>query len=137
MKIIESKELKELAAEGQIDAAIFASNLISTFLKTGIIVDMPDNYGLKIKEAMSQEIGISELAGAIHSAGIAPARANIDTIMNFVVVGDGDCQKCGGEMIVTDGDYRRTGGDGYLTPFEYETIWEMSKCKHCSCEVWT
>lgn len=70
------------------------------------------------------------MAEIMLSANIPFRSRNLDAIRNLIVIGNGDCPECGGEMEVEDGDYKELRGD-YLTPSEFTPIWEIKKCVHC------
>ena len=128
MKITESKQLKELATQAGTTANELSNNFIAELIRRQIIEDTPDVYGATIADAINRDIKISEFVDAMRVVGI---RKNYDAIMEMVVVGNGDCPECGGEMEVTDGKYKQTGGDGYITPPEYTAIWEEKTCTVC------
>jgi hypothetical protein len=50
--------------------------------------------------------------------------------LQLIVMGDGDCEYCGGEMELNDGEYD-TVGDGYNTPKEKEYRWREDRCVLC------
>ena len=131
MKITESKQLKELATQAGTTANELSNNFIAELIRRQIIEDAPDIYGATIADAINRDIKISEFVDAMRVVSIPTISKNYDAIMEMVVVGNGDCPECGGEMEVTDGEYKQTGGDGYITPPEYTAIWEEKTCTVC------
>ena len=131
MKIIESDVLKELATQAGTTANELSNNFIAELIRRQIIEDVPDVYGGTIADAINRDIKISEFMDAMRVVGIPTISKSYDAIMEMVVVGNGDCPECGGEMEFTDGEYKQTGGDGYITPPEYTAIWEEKTCTVC------
>ena len=111
MKITESKQLKELATQAGTTANELSNNFIAELIRRQIIEDVTDVYGATIADAINRDIVISEFADAMRVVGIPTKSKNYDAIMEMVVVGNGDCPECGGEMEVTNGEYKQTGGD--------------------------
>ena len=134
MKIKESEQLKTLATQAGITANELSNNFISELIRRKIIEDSPEFYGLTIADAVNRDIFVSEFVDAMRVVGIPTISKNYDAIMEIVVVGNGDCPECGGEMEVTDGEYKQTGGDAYVTPPEYTAIWEEKTCTLCGCK---
>ena len=131
MKITENKQLKELATQAGTTANELSNNFIAELIRRQIIEDTPDVYGATIADAINRDIKITEFVDAMRVVGIPTISKNYDAIMEMVVVGNGDCPECGGEMEVTDGEYKQTGGDGYIAPSEYTAIWEEKTCTLC------
>lgn len=93
-----------------------------------IIEDTPDNWGCPIADCYERDVTVAEFVEVIRAIGINVVKSEqFDAVLECVLIGDGDCPECGGEMEVTDGEYKRTGGDGYITPPEYSPIWEEKR----------
>lgn len=131
MKIIESEKLKELATQSGKTANELSEQFISELERRKIIEDTTENYGATIGDAINRDIVVSEFVGAMRVVGIQTNSRNYDSVMEMVIIGDGECSECGGDMEVTDGEYKQTGGDGYITPPEYTPIWEEKTCLVC------
>lgn len=132
MKIKESKEIKMLATLSGKTTNEVSETIVTELIKRKIIADIPDNWGCPLSDCYERDVTISEFSGVIRSIGIAVVRSeHLDALLECVLIGDGDCPECGGDMEVSDGEYKQTGGDGYLTPPEYTPIWEEKTCKHC------
>lgn len=132
MRVKESKELNELATLSGKPAKQVFDIIVSELLNKKIIEETPDNWGCPISDCYERDITVVEIAGVIRAIGINVVKSvHLDALLECVLIGDGDCPVCGGEMEVTDADYKCCGGDGYLTPYEYEPIFEEKTCKHC------
>lgn len=118
-------------ASGQKVAKV-SETIVTELINKGIIKDICDNWGYPIADCYERDITVSELAVIIRNIGICPVHSSyLDALLECVLIGDGDCPECGGEMEVTDGEYKQTGGDRYITPPEYTAIWEEKTCTHC------
>lgn len=132
MRVKESKELNELATLSGKPAKQVSDIIVSELLNKKIIEETPDNWGCPISDCYERDITVVEIAGVIRAIGINVVKSvHLDALLECVLIGDGDCPECGGEMEVTDGEYKQTGGDGYITPPEYTPIWEETTCTHC------
>ena len=132
MRVKESKELNELATLSGKPAKQVSDIIVSELLNNKVIEDTPDNWGCPIADCYERDVTVAEFVEFIRAIGINVVKSEqFDTVLECVLIGDGDCTECGGEMEVTDGEYRRTGGDGYLTPPEYSPIWEEKTCRNC------
>lgn len=101
-------------------------------LNKKIIEDTPDNWGCPVADCNNRDITITEITDVIRAIGINVVKSvHLDALLECVLIGDGDCPECGGEMEITDGEYKQTGGDGYITPPEYTPFWEETTCTHC------
>lgn len=132
MRIKESEQLKVLATASGKPMNQVAEILISELIKRQMIEETPENWGGTIGECVKRDIYVSEVVEVIRATGLKVVKSNhYDALVDCVLVGNGDCPECGGEMEVTDGEYKQTGGDGYTTPPEYTAIWEQKTCRNC------
>lgn len=132
MRIAESEQLKTLATVSGKTAKQVSDVIVLELLNKKIIENTPDNWGCPIADCYERDITVVEIAGVIRAIGIDVVKsAHLDALLECVLIGDGDCPECGGDMEVTDGEYKQTGGDGYITPPEYTPIWEEKTCTHC------
>lgn len=132
MKIKESEQIKKLATLSGKTANQVSETIITELINRKIIADIPDNWGFPLSDCYERDVTVSEFAGIIRAIGITVVRSeHLDALLEYVLIGSGDCPKCGGEMEVTDGEYKQTGGDVYLTPPEYTPLWEQKTCTHC------
>lgn len=136
MKVKESKELQVLADASKKPAKDVSGIITSELIKRKIIEDMPDNWGYPIIDCYERDVTVLEFVEVIRSIGVSVVHSEyLDALLECILIGDGDCPDCGGELEVTDGKYRCTGGDGYITPYEYDPIWEEKTCSHCGYKI--
>lgn len=130
MRIKNTQEVSSLAARsGNKD---MSKQLVSELLTRGIIEDISDNYGYNIFESINRDVRVSEIVDVLHVIGINDVKSDdMENLFNLVLMGDGDCPYCGGELVIDDEQYASCGGDGYLTPFESEPIYQEGHCKNC------
>lgn len=97
-----------------------------------MIEETPENWGGTIGDCVKRDIYVSEVVEVIRATGLSVVKScHYDAFVECILIGDGDCPECGGDMEVTDGESKCTGGDGYITPYEYTLIWEEKTCTHC------
>lgn len=132
MNIKRDKELEILAKEAGKTAKEVETIILNQLLQNDIIQDNPDLWGCTLFDSIERDVAVSDVVNIIKATGISVVcSSHLETFLNLVLIGNGDCPVCGGEMEVTDGDYKICSGDGYLTPHEYEPIFEERTCKHC------
>ena len=132
MRISDSKQLNALATVSGKTAKQVSDIIVSELLNKKIIEDTPDNWGYPIAECYDRDITVTEIAGVIRAIGIDVVKsAHLDELLECVLIGDGDCPECGGDMEVTDGQYKQTGGFDYDSEPEYTPVWEETTCTHC------
>lgn len=132
MKFKLTASLDNLANEAGLSIREFTQTVISQLIKSEAIEDIPDLWGLTVRDAIDGDTQIITLVDILHSAGISNViDRHFDAFLELVIIGEHDCPECGSEMEVIDGKYKRTFGDGYLTPYEFEPEWEDKKCTNC------
>lgn len=131
MKVTESKQLSLLASRSGQTAKQVSETLIAELQKRTIIDDVPENYGLTIADCVNRDIKLSEMVEALQAAGIPTISANYDAVMELVIIGDGECTECGGDMEETDGEHKQTGGFDYDSEPEFTPVWIEKTCKNC------
>lgn len=132
MNIRKDEELKILAKEAGKKVTEVETIIVNQLIQKEMIQDDPEFWGCTLFDSIECDVPVSDVVEIIKSTGISFVRSkHLDLFLNLVLIGNGDCPVCGGEMEVTDAEYRCCGGDGYLTPYEYEPIFEEKKCKHC------
>ena len=132
MKIKESEQLNVLATASGKTANQVSDIIVSELIKRQMIDETPENWGGTIGECVKRDIYVSEVVEVIRATGLSVVKSkHYDAFVECVLIGDGDCSECGGDMEVTDGEYKQTGGDGYITPPEYTALWEEKTCTNC------
>lgn len=136
MRIKESKYLSTLAKLANMTEEKLSETLINELVERKLISDDEANYGNWLTDCLEPDTSVSDVVGVLNSIGINDVRSkHINHLLSMVIIGDGECPECGGEMETIDADYRCTGGDGYSTPLEYESIWEEKVCRNCGKKI--
>lgn len=136
MRIQESKELSCLAKAANMTEDQLSEALIDELVNRGMVSDDEANYGNKLLECFESDTTLTDVVGVLNSIGINDVKSeHINPLLYMIIIGDGECPDCGGEMETIDADYRCTGGDGYSTPLEYEAIWEEKICRNCGKKI--
>lgn len=94
MRIRGNKYVKALAER----LGISEDCLFGLILETGIIEDNQDWYGGTLAECLDEQEAREAIETQIGSIG----DDEFDCLMQCVIMGDGDCPICGGEMEITD-----------------------------------
>lgn len=132
MKIKESEQLKALATASGKTANQVSDIIVSELIKRQMIEETPENWGGTIGDCVKRDIYVSEVVEVIRATGLSVVKSNhYDAFVECVLIGNGDCPECGGEMEVTDGEYKQTGGFDYDSEPEYTPRWEQKTCTHC------
>ena len=137
MKIRESKELRYIANAAGRTTEDAADVMIEAMIKNGIIYEDPEIWGQEVGENLERgvnepDVTLKNLVDVVKATGIETVTSrHIEALTKLVLMGNGDCPECGGEMEVIDGAYDCTGGDGYYSEREYSPIWETRRCLHC------
>lgn len=132
MKIKKDEHLQVLAEASGQPANKVTTKIIAELISNGIIEDDSENWGYPIGECYVTDVTVKKMVGVLHAVGITSVHnVHMEALLGCILIGDGDCPECGGEMEPTDGEYHRVGGDGYNTPLEYAPTWEEKTCRHC------
>jgi len=136
MRIKESKYLSSLAKEANMTEDQLSETLINELVSRELISDDEANYGSELLDCLEPDTSVSDVVNVLNNVGIKDVKSkHINHLLSMIIIGDGECPDCGGEMETIDADYRYTGGDGYLTPLEYESIWEEKVCRNCGKKI--
>ena len=136
MRIQESKYLSSLAKAVNMTEDKLSEALIDELISRGMVCDDEANYGNKLLECFEPDTTLTDVVNVLNSIGIQDVKSeHINPLLYMIIIGDGECPDCGGEMETVDADYRCTGGDGYSTPLEYEATWEEKYCRNCGKKI--
>lgn len=136
MRIQESKELSSMAIFVNMTEDDLSEALINELVSRELVCDDEANYGSELLDCLEPDTSVSDVVGVLNNIGINDVRSkHINHLLSMIIIGDGECPDCGGEMETIDGDYRHTGGDGYSTPLEYEPLWEEKICRNCGKKI--
>lgn len=130
MRAKNTNQLQVLATASGKTANEISTIIVSELEKRRFIHNRQIYWGCTIGESLAPGVRTVEMVQVMTAAGIPNKSRFLDAIKNLVLIGNGDCPECGGEMEVVDGDYKELRGD-YLTPSEFTPIWEIKKCVRC------
>lgn len=137
MKIKDCKELRAIAKECNRTAEEVSEIIVENLTEAGIVCGDPIEWGSSLGElAKCADLTIKEVSTFISDLGVSRVQSrHIDMLSRMILLGDGDCPVCGGEMFIIDSDLERCGGDGYSTPYDYEVLSVDKRCPHCGCVI--
>ena len=130
MRAKNTNELQLLATASGKTANEISTIIVSELVTRQFIGNSPACWGCTVGECLTKYVTVSQMSQVMTAAGIPNKSLYLDAIKELVLIGNGDCPECGGEMEVVDGDYKELRGD-YLTPSEFTPIWENKKCVRC------
>ena len=135
MRIKIDDNLKKVAAAIQLaplDLSIFARLLCQKLIASDILSDVPDNYGLTMIQATARARVYDVVFVLIEYLGIpALDMDTFDAFCRCVVIGDGDCPECGGELAFLETEGHELNDGDYFHPNTYEIDQYVYKCRHC------
>lgn len=128
----QDKNLALVAARAQKDPADVAYILTQQLLNAGLINDNDECYGLPLEECLDGETSVTQLVEIIKQTGID--RVNDTTYSAFlacVLMGDGDCPECGGDMELIDFAGHSVSSHDRDVPSDYVSDYEKWRCPIC------
>lgn len=135
MRIKIDDNLKKVAAAIQlapIDLSIFARLLCQKLIASNILSDVPDNYGLTMIQATGRARVYDVVFALIEYLGIPALDMDaFDAFCRCVVIGDGDCPECGGELSFVENEGHEINDGDYLHPNTFIIDKYVYKCRHC------
>jgi len=128
MKLKKDDNLRKMAARTGWSCETLGKKIINRLKELDIDLDL--YYGCTIDEAI-KDIDHTPLTVMIYTIGKANSYW-IPFFKDLVIMGEGDCPDCGGELRFKDyGERGRFSGDGYNYPIEWDGEVEM-KCYECN-----
>ena len=112
-----------------------AVELCARFIKAGMIEDDPEKWGESVLRATGPRYVkdvCAVLAGFLYGDESRSIPADVfDAFCALIVMGDGDCPNCGGELrfVETEGHELKDGD--YFTPNSYEIDNYIYECRNC------
>lgn len=136
MKFKIDKNLQRVASEiiSPVDIAMVAKNLCQWFIDAEMIEDTPENYGVTVIQATGDKL-VSDVCAGLSTFLFGECRAIhcdvFDAFCHLVILGDGDCPECGGELrfVETEGHELKDGD--YYTPNSYVIDNYVYQCREC------
>jgi hypothetical protein len=141
MQLLENKNLEKLMLKTGLNSQQIETKIESEIMmiedSSAVSLDDlvgSDYYGMSVAEFVDSIQDVTKICERLlaHKPGVSCAYIFIN-VMGLIMMGDGECPKCGSdetEIVDQSGAY---AGDGYFSEREY--IGVTSKvCNHCSCE---
>lgn len=132
MILKQNEDLAVIANRAQKDIADVAYILTQGLLNVGLIKDDDEYYGVALKDCIDGDTPVATIVDIIKQTGMATVNDNAyQAFCECIVMGDGDCPECGGEMEFWEsGGHEISSGDRDVPP-EYTTDWEHWRCPIC------
>jgi len=135
MKIKIDDNLKKVAAAINLDAMdlnIFSTLLCKKMIVAGLLADDPANYGLTVILATGDAHVFDVVSVLIEYLGIpAMKMETFDAFCECVVMGDGDCPECGGELEYCETEGRELHDGDYYVPNSFIAERTVYRCREC------
>ena len=137
MKFRFDKNLERVAAEmvAPVDPQTVAVELCRRFIDAGMIEDDADHWGASVLLATGPQYVADVckvLAGFLYGDESRSIPADVfDAFCALIVVGDGDCPHCGGELVFVETDGHELNDGDYNTPNSYVVDNYVYRCVEC------
>lgn len=110
----------------------FSADLCAYMVHAGIIEDTPDNWGESVLIATGPQY-VKDVCDLL-AGFLKVSRIHTDTFDAFcrlVIVGNGDCPKCGGNLKLKDTIGHELNDGDYFTPPSYVVDYYEYECPIC------
>ena len=129
------ENLKRVAAAKTADPETVAVELCARLIETGMIEDPNDYWGKSVLIATGPQY-VSDvcavLAEFLYGDETRSIPADVfDAFCALIVMGDGDCPHCGGELVFTETEGHELNDGDYLTPNTYVIDNYVYRCVEC------
>lgn len=129
------ENLKRVAAAKTADPETVAVELCARLIETGMIEDPNDYWGKSVLIATGPQY-VSDvcavLAGFLYGDESRSIPADVfDAFCALIVLGDGDCPHCGGELVFTETEGHELNDGDYYTPNTYVIDNYVYRCVEC------
>ena len=118
--------------------ADIAKNMCNRFVDVGFIDDSPENYGMTFKYAAGAESVASicyELSIFLFGKPREISCDVFDALCNVIILGDGDCPECGGELEFVETEGHKLNDGDYYTPDSYVVDKYVYECRNCGATI--
>ena len=129
------KNLKRVAAAKAASPETVAVGLMAALVDAGMIDDAQDNWGESVWAAAGQRY-VSDVCAVLaeylydDESHSVPADV-FDAFCALIVMGDGDCPHCGGNLIFVETEGHELNDGDYYTPNSYEIDYYIYHCAVC------
>lgn len=137
MKSYPTPSIEKIAKRNGADANTIARDIVNALRDADMYYDNEDVYGLKVKDAIADEVTAQSFCKVIKNAlNVAELRGDeYFAALDLTIMNDYDCPECGCELEIVDSEHRLIGGNGYTEEWEYETLYEVYECPHCGHKI--
>lgn len=115
-----------------------AIELCKACVEAGYLYDSTDYYGFRNETLMADaEISVKS-AGDILARylGVVEIKSELfDAFCGLIVVGDGNCPRCGGNLELYDSDVQKIPSSSYDIPPEYKVTTIYYECPVCGIKI--
>lgn len=131
MKVQENESLKNLARKAKKEPKAFSYEVYEELEKSNLLDGSGNYWGHPVKDCIEDKAVIF-LMEALERLGVNPSSANVDLFRSLIIMLDGDCPECGGEMAEDEekSEYKFIPGD-YFTPDDWELVNAVCTCVNC------
>lgn len=131
MKIKIDKNLQVVADRAEMNVNDMSYVMANALLNAGLIKADEEYYGVTVAECNGQT-PVATITDVMHEIGVKRINnTTFDAFASCIILGDGDCPECGGEMGLWDCKGREISNiDRYLEP-TYIPEWEEWRCPIC------
>ena len=132
MTIKQDKNLAVIANRARKNISDVAYILTQGLLNAGLIKDDEEYYGVALKDRVDGETPVFTIVDIIKQTGIETVvDTDYDAFCECIIMGDGDCPECGGEMELWDCRGHEISSGNRDLPPNYVTEWEEWCCPYC------
>ncbi len=112
-----------------------AVELCWSFINSGMMEQNPDNIGRTVIEATGPRYVhdiCRQLAGYLYFEQSHTIPSDVfDAFCRLVIIGDGDCPECGGELQFVETEGHELNDGDYYTPNSYIVDCYVYRCREC------
>ena len=105
---------------------------------SGMFEDTPDNYGVTVIQATGNKL-VSDVCAGLSTFLFGECRAIhcdvFDAFCRLVIIDDGDCQECGGELKFIETEGHELNDGDYYTPNSYVIDKYVYQCRECGAII--
>ena len=134
-KIDKNLNVVAAAMAAPVEPETVAVELCARFIDAGMIEDLTDNFGESVLTANGPQY-VSDVCAVLaeylygDESHSVPADV-FDAFCALIVMGDGDCPHCGGNLIFVETEGHELNDGDYHTPNSYEIDYYIYHCAVC------
>lgn len=131
MKIRNDENLQRLAEVAGVAPKTMSKRIASNLIKYDETIDDDSYWQSKISELFSGDTPICNIAKILDKCGIKyRTEETVDAFFNCIIMGDGDCPECGGNLDYEENGHYLDDGD-YYTPPTWVVDEYICTCSNC------